>query len=418
MDLEVVTVGTELLLGFTIDSNAADIARALAEVGVRVVRRVTVADDEAAIRDAVAGALRRSGTVITTGGLGPTSDDRTKRVVARLFQAPLELDESYLEELTHRFAQFKRGPMPPSNRSQAEVPQGATVLPNRRGTAPGLILDGPLGTVVLMPGVPHEMRVMLNEQVLPLLTARREASGEPALVIRSRTLRTTGVTESGLASALMDAEGRLESVSVAYLPGVAGVDLRLTARRLSASAAEEALDRASHHLVSLLGARYYGRDDTDLAAVVLDALRRRDQTLAVAESCTGGLVGERITAIPGASDVFLGGTIAYANASKVRDLGVPAALLESEGAVSEAVALEMACGVAQRFRATAALGVTGIAGPGGATPGKPVGTVWLAGKVQHRERAVGYRIPGGRREVRGRAAQAALDLLRGLLVPE
>jgi nicotinamide-nucleotide amidase len=415
MDLEIVTVGTELLLGFTIDSNSADISRAVSRVGGRVVRRVSVPDDERQIRDAVAGALRRSRFVVVTGGLGPTRDDVTKRAVAGLFAAPLELDEAYLLELEARFASYGRGPMPPSNRSQAEVPRGATVLRNPRGTAPGLLLEGRLGTAVLLPGVPQEMRRMLAQHLVPLVRDRASHDGGGPAVVHSRMLRTTGVTESGLASALEPVLDELGPVSVAYLPGFDGVDLRLTAWRLTAAHAAEALDAAAARLLPLLGRWCYGTEEDDLAAVVLDALRSRGLTLAVAESCTGGLVGARLTAIPGASDVFVGGVIAYADTLKTGLLSVAHELLAAHGAVSEQVASAMAGGAMDRFATNAAVAVTGVAGPSGGSDEKPVGTVWLAARVGEKEHAICRRFPGQRSEVRHRAAQSALDLLRLLL---
>ena len=412
MDLEIVTVGTELLLGFTIDSNTADISRAVSRVGGRVVRRVSVPDDERQIRDAVAGALRRSRFVVVTGGLGPTRDDVTKRAVAALFGAPLELDEAYLRELETRFASFRRGPMPPSNRSQAEVPRGATVLRNPRGTAPGLLLEGGLGTAVLLPGVPQEMRRMLEQDLVPLVKDRASHEGGGLAVVHSRLLRTTGVTESGLASALEHLLDDLGPVSLAYLPGLDGVDLRLTAWRLTVTEASAALDRAAARLMPTLDRWCYGTDDDDLAAVVLDALRAQRLRLAVAESCTGGLVGARLTAIPGASDVFVGGVIAYADELKTELLSVSPGLLEAHGAVSEDVAAAMARGATDRFGADAALAVTGVAGPAGGSDEKPVGTVWLAARVGEREHVVCRRFPGQRREVQHRSAQSALDLVR------
>lgn len=415
MDVEIVTVGTELLLGFTVDTNAAEISRALAEVGARVVRRVTVADERGPLRDAVAGALRRSRFVVVTGGLGPTSDDITKRTVADLFRLPLDLDEDYLRALEERFRKHRHRDMPASNRSQAEVPRGAARLPNRRGTAPGLVIDGPLGTAILLPGVPGEMRQILREHVAPLVHARALASAGHPAVIRSRTLRTTGVTESGLADLLGPLETDLGGATLAYLPGWEGVDLRLTVRGLDESAADGVLDRAARTLVAALGDRCYGTGDADLAAVVLGALRGSGRTVAVAESCTGGLLGARLSAIPGASDAFVGGVIAYANAVKVTELGVTAGMLEHEGAVSEAVARRMAEGAARRFDADAAIAVTGIAGPTGGTPDKPVGTVWLATVLGGRVDAAKRVFPGGRDEVRHRSSQAALDLLRSAL---
>jgi nicotinamide-nucleotide amidase len=415
MDLEVVTVGTELLLGFTIDSNTADIARAVTSVGGRVVRRVSVADDRRQIRDAVAGGLRRSGFVVVTGGLGPTRDDVTKLAVAALFDAPLELDQAYLEELEGRFAAFRRGPIPPSNRSQAEIPRGATILRNPSGTAPGLLLNGSLGTAVLLPGVPQEMRRMVQEHLVPIVREQATRDGEPAVAIHSRTLRTTGITESGLATALDAVVDGTSDVSVAYLPGFDGVDLRLTAWHMMAGEAHAALNAATERLMPVLGSRYYGEGETDLAGVVLEALRNRQERLAVAESCTGGLLGARLAAVPGASDVFAGGVIAYADAVKLELLDVPAAVIDRHGAVSEEVALAMVRGAAGRLGADAAIAVTGVAGPSGGSDEKPVGTVWLAARLADRERAVLRRFPGRRGEVRHRAAQAGLDLLRVLI---
>jgi len=415
MDLELVTVGTELLLGFTIDTNAAEIGRAVSAVGGRVVRRASVGDDMQPIRDAVGDGLRRTGFVVVTGGLGPTSDDVTKRAVAQLFDAPLEVHEEYLRELEDRFARYRRGPMPPSNRSQAEVPRGATVLPNPRGTAPGLLLEAGVGTVLLLPGVPHEMRLMVETHLVPLL--KRLAGSVPSArrVTRSRTLRTTGITESGLASAIGHLGQMPEDVSLAFLPGWDGVDLRLTAWSLPEEQAEAALDRAEAALRPVLAEHYYGAGETDLAAVVISRLRKQGLTLAVAESCTGGMVGARLTAVPGASEVFRGAVVAYANEVKIHTLGVAAALVDAEGAVSDAVARAMARGVARAFSSGAAIAVTGIAGPTGGTAEKPVGTVWVAATVGDHARSRHVRFPGGREEVRHRAAQAALDSMRGLL---
>ncbi len=417
MELELVTVGAELLLGFTVDSNAAEIAQAAAAVGAQVTRRVTVTDDAAAIRDAVSAALQRSGYVIVTGGLGPTRDDVTKRAVADLFGVPLELDRQYLAELEARFRRYRRSPMPASNRSQAEIPKGALRLPNPRGTAQGLVLEGPAGTAVLLPGVPPEMRAMLRASVVPLLERRVAASGGRPQVIHSLTLRTTGITESGLADVLQPLESAFGQMKLAFLPGWDGVDLRLTAMGGDKDAVREALEEAARRLISSLGSRCYGRDGEDLAGVVLDRLRDLRWTLASAESCTGGLVGARVTAITGASDVYVGGTVAYSNVAKVRDLGVPEAVIQREGAVSEPVAAAMAEGVARRFGADAAVAVTGVAGPSGGTELKPVGTVWLAARAGERRRTALLRLPGGREEVRHRSAQAALDLLRRLLEP-
>jgi nicotinamide-nucleotide amidase len=413
--LEVVTIGTELLLGLTPDTNAAELGRALAGAGVEVVRHTSVSDRPEAIRAAVADALERTGFVITTGGLGPTRDDMTKREVAALFGTPLELDETVLRSLEERFRRLGR-PMPAVNRTQAEVPAGATVLPNPRGTAPGLWVEDRNGRVVVMlPGVPSEMRGLLADEVLPRIAARLEQGTAERRVVRSRTVRTTGVAESALAERVGAIEEHIAPLTLAYLPSPDGVDLRVTAWSLPAAEADRRLAESVAVLRERAGEHFYGEDGTDLAAVLIERLRTRRARLAIAESCTGGLLGGRITAIAGASDVFVGGIVAYGDEVKSADLNVPLELLAAHGAVSEEVVLAMVHGAQLRFAAEAALAITGIAGPGGGTPEKPVGTVWLAARFGSQHRALRRIFPGDRGEIRARAAQAALDLLRRLL---
>ncbi|HEU4699249.1 MAG TPA: competence/damage-inducible protein A [Gemmatimonadales bacterium] len=416
MDIELLTIGTELLLGFTVDTNGAHIARALAAIGVRVVRRTSVADTPEAIRAGVAEALARTGAVLTTGGLGPTRDDVTKVVVAGLFGRPVEFAPALWEALLERYRTLGRPPSA-SNRTQAEVPRGAVVLPNRWGTAPGLWLegtvDGRAGLVVMLPGVPHEMRKLLEHEVVPRLAARVEhaAGAGEQRVIRSRTVRTTAIPESTLAERVGDVEDALAPLTLAYLPGLEGVDLRVTAWHLPAAEADARLARAVALLEARAGAHAYGVDDDDLAAVVLQTARRRGVRLAVAESCTGGLVGGRLTAVAGSSDVVLGGVIAYANEVKEALLDVPAAVLAAHGAVSEATARAMAEGACRRVGAEAAVSVTGVAGPGGGSEAKPVGTVWFGIHADGETSAVRHVLPGNRFEIRARAAQMALYLL-------
>jgi nicotinamide-nucleotide amidase len=411
MNIELVTIGTELLLGMTIDTNGAEIAAGLSAHGVRVTRRTSVADSGDEIRDAVEESLRRTGAVLTTGGLGPTRDDITKKVVAELFGAPLEFDESVWQALLARFARLERKPAE-SNRSQAEVPRGATVLPNRWGTAPGLWLDGKAGLAIMLPGVPLEMRRLLEHEVLPRLAQRGKES-----VIRSLLVRTSGIPESTLAEKIGNVEAEIAPITLAYLPGLEGVDLRLSAWGFPADEADRRLQAAAALLRQRAGESVYGEGDSDLAALVLERARSRGVRLAVAESCTGGLVGARLTEVPGSSDVFVGGVIAYENAVKQDLLDVPEALLAEHGAVSEPVARAMAAGAVSRFSVEGAMAVTGVAGPAGGSPEKPVGTVWLAialnGEVVSRRSM----FPGSRPEIRARAAQAALLLLYRRLGP-
>jgi nicotinamide-nucleotide amidase len=334
----------------------------------------------------------------------------TKREVAALFGKPLALDAAVLRSLEERFRRLGR-PMPAVNRTQAEVPAGATVLPNPRGTAPGLWLEEQGRVVVLLPGVPSEMRGLLAEEVLPRIQAR--GTGR---VVRSRTVRTTGVPESALAERVGPIEDEIAPLTLAYLPSTDGVDLRVTAWSMPEGEADRRLAESVAILRERAGEHYYGEDGVDLAAVVLDLLRTRESTLALAESCTGGLVAGRVTAVPGASDVFVGGVVAYDDHVKTHWLAVPAALLEAHGAVSEEVVRAMAEGAQRNFAVDAALAVTGIAGPAGGTPEKPVGTVWLAARLGSETRALKRFFPGDRGEIRARSTQAALDLLRRLLV--
>lgn len=413
MNLELVTIGTELLLGHTVDTNGAELGRACAAAGVRLVRRTTVPDEPAAIRTAVAEALDRTGLVVTSGGLGPTRDDVTKTVVAELFGRPLVTDAAVLAALEERLRHLGRWPMPASNRTQAEIPQGAVVLSNPRGTAPGLWLEDERGrTVILLPGVPREMRGLLHEAVLPRLARRAGAGGT---VVRSRTLRTTGIAESQLADRVGPLENGLAPLTLAYLPGETGVDLRLTAWALPPEEADRLLAAGEAQLRPAIGLACYGEETTDLAAVVLELVRARGDTLASAESCTGGLLGARITAVPGASAVFHGAIVAYADNMKTKLLGVPPELIAAHGAVSEPVVGAMASGARRALGASTALAVTGIAGPGGGSVEKPVGTVWLAASVGERLRTAHVRFLGDRDEVRARAAQGALNLLRRAL---
>jgi nicotinamide-nucleotide amidase len=416
--VELITIGDELLLGFTIDTNAAHISRALAANGIEIVRRTTVGDEAERIAQAVREALDRTGAVITTGGLGPTSDDLTKPAIAGIFGRAMKLDQTILAKLEERWrARFPNSGFPSTNRTQAEIPEGARILVNRHGTAPGIWLEDDQGRwVAMMPGVPREMRGMLSEELLPAIQARMKGVDS---VVLSGTLRTTGIAESAIAELLGpnflgEPQSELGSLPLAYLPGIAGVDLRVTAKGMPPARAQKLVKEAIVKLRSRVDAYAYGEDDTDLAAVVLDRCRALSLKLAVAESCTGGMLGERITSIPGSSDVFLGGVIAYHNDVKKELLGVRAEDLERYGAVSEQVALRMAAGVRERTGADVGVSVTGIAGPGGGTPEKPVGLVWIAVNGSD-AKARRFHVVGDRAEIRQRAAQAALEMVRRTL---
>jgi nicotinamide-nucleotide amidase len=415
LQVELITIGDELLLGFTIDTNAAHISRTLAAAGVEIVRRTTVGDEADRIASAVREALDRTGAVITTGGLGPTSDDLTKPSIAKIFGLKMKLDEEIMAALEQRWrARFPNSNFPATNRTQAEIPEGARILTNRHGTAPGIWLEDEKGRwVAMMPGVPREMRGMLAEELLPAIKSRAKGSES---VVLSGTLRTTGIAESAIAELLgpnfLGEPGtELGSLPLAYLPGVAGVDLRVTAKGLPRAQAEKLVKQAMLKLRGRVSAYAYGEDDADLAAVVLEQCRSLGLKLAVAESCTGGMLGERITNIPGSSDVFLGGIIAYHNDVKREALGVRGEDIERYGAVSEQVALQMASGAREKMGADVGVSVTGIAGPGGGTLDKPVGLVWISVHGSD-AKARRFHMVGDRAEIRQRAAQAALEMVR------
>ena len=418
--VEILAVGDELLLGATIDTNAAWIAQRLAREGIRVTRKTTVGDDDGAIGNALAAALRRTRVVLCTGGLGPTRDDLTRDAVARVYGREQHIDEGWMTVLHERYA--KRGiPMPEVNRVQAMLPDGATLLHNANGSAPGVAIDDDaLGLTILMPGVPSEMRGLMDSHVVPLLRERMGA----ARPVRSRMLRTAGISEAALAERIDDIALDLAPLSLAFLPQVAGVDLRITCGSAVADA-DTLLDRAVERLTERMAADVYARDDSDLAAVVGRMLRAGGLKLALAESCTGGLVSKRMSDEPGASDYLLAAFVTYHNDAKRQFLGVRTETLAMHGAVSEQCAREMAEGARMAIGADVAVSVTGIAGPGGGSEDKPVGTVWYAVAL---EPGVAHRLgraepvsarrfvhPGNRSDVRERAAQTALDMLRRAL---
>ena len=413
MLLELITIGDELLLGYTVDTNAAYIARELSAVGVSIVRRATVGDNAADIVSSVREALDRTGAVLTTGGLGPTADDLTRPAIADLFGRDLVPDETRWEALRALWKERGRGEIPLANRGQIMIPRGATVLENRHGTAPGLWLeDDRHRWCAMLPGVPREMRGMLADEIVPKLKARLAG---PSRVVRSRTVRTTGVAESSLPELLGPHARAVHGLPLAYLPGQEGVDLRVTARDLSADEADQALTTAVSELRGRVTRYAYADGTVDLASVVLDLCAGRGLHIAVAESCTGGLLGARLTAISGSSAVVLGGVIAYSNEVKQQLLGVRAETLAEHGAVSEATAVEMAAGARRATGAEIGISITGIAGPDGGTLEKPVGLVWIAVNAADQLRTHGSRFIGDRAEIRFRATQAALDLVRRMV---
>ena len=372
-EAEILCVGTELLLGNIVNSNARWLAEQLASLGIPHHRQQVVGDHRARLIAAVQSASRRCRLLITTGGLGPTPDDLTTEAIAAAFDTPLEERPEVWADIQAKMTRRGRTPSPEVRR-QALLPVGATLLPNPTGTAPGMIWTPVPGfTVLTFPGVPSEMKAMWSATAAPWLQQAGLAQG----VFASRILRFWGVAESTLAQRVEDLLAGANP-TVAPYAGAGDVSLRLTAAAADQQAAEALLDPLEAEVRARLGQSCFGGDDDSLASVVLAQLRQRGQSLAVAESCTGGGLGAALAAVPGASDVFLGGVIAYANAVKQQLLAVPAELLREHGAVSDPVARAMAEGVQRRTGSTWALAVSGIAGPGGGSPDKPVGLVHLA----------------------------------------
>ena len=415
MKATLLTIGDELLIGQVVNTNAAWLGEQLSLLGVELARVVTLGDDEDAIREELERAYAASDLVLLTGGLGPTPDDITREVVAGFFKIPLQLDPSILEKIQERFKRRRRV-MPESNRRMALVPESFEVLPNSVGTAPGLwrvdTARGEERIVVLLPGVPREMKALFQEEVAPRLRRQKRRR-----VIVHRTLLTVGIGESHLQEQIGDLSAYLGPVlRLAYLPGTGGCRLRLTATGDDRAAVEDAIDRLEAHLRARIGSYLYGSDPDSLEAVLGRMLTERGLTMAVAESCTGGLVLHRLTNIPGSSAYLVGGVVAYANEVKTSRLGVEAQALEQHGAVSETVARQMAQGVRLRLHADVGLSTTGVAGPSGGTPDKPVGTVWIGYADAQGEVALLKHFVKNREMNKALASTAVLDLARRRLL--
>ena len=411
MKAAILTIGDELLLGQTVNSNAAWIGEKLDELGVEVEKTVVVGDEEEAIQNVLAWSFETANLVITTGGLGPTHDDVTRRAVAGFFGRDLVFDETVFEGIKAHFAHRKRS-FPVGNRTQAMVPDGFDVLPNIKGTAPGLWYaeegKGDPRFLAVLPGVPYEMKSLLKDEVAPRLRAHLGQH-----VIRHRMLLTTGVGESNLNEEIGNVSTLLDrSLRLAFLPGTEGVRLRLSAYGASTEEVEKRLDKLEARLRSRIDKYIFTAGEGSLEAVVGEALRRRNLTLALAESCTGGYVANQFTNVSGASAYVLGGVVAYSNAAKTGLLNVDPAVLEAEGAVSRKVALQMAQGVRKLLKADIGVSTTGIAGPTGGTPEKPVGTVWIGYAGASGEKARLLHLKQDRMLNKALTSTAVLNLIR------
>ncbi|MDE1171281.1 MAG: competence/damage-inducible protein A [Verrucomicrobium sp.] len=403
MKAEILNTGTELLLGHVVNTHLAWLAKELFTLGIRVERQVTVPDGPH-IQTALAEALSRADLVLVTGGLGPTSDDVTREAAAALFGLPLDSDPAILRQIEAHFAARGRVPDPIVAR-QAQVPRGAHVLSNDAGTAPGLVLEREGKIVVLLPGPPRELRPMWKEAFLPWFAAR---GLQPPL--HERSFLILGIGESRVQTQVEAPLRALGDFEIGYCARPGEVDLRLIGGDLPL------LERAARLVRETFGAAIATEDGESLEACVLRLARARGLKLATAESCTGGLVAHLLTNVPGSSETFTHGWVTYANEAKAGQLGVPEALLAAHGAVSEPVARAMAEGARRASGADLAVSLTGIAGPGGGTPEKPVGTVSIACAGPRGTEALTHHLPGDRETFKQRAAHAALDLLRRALL--
>ncbi|MBO4488300.1 MAG: competence/damage-inducible protein A [Bacteroidales bacterium] len=405
-----INIGDELLIGQVVNTNAAFIGQQMALAGIEMQEVLTIGDAGEAIRGAIASSFEKTDLIIMTGGLGPTKDDITKKVVCDLYHKTLVIDEASLQAVTQRFAD--RGmELTETNRQQAAVPEGSVVLPNPLGTAPGLWIEEEGKVLIMLPGVPFEMERLIKEEVLPRLQARRADQHS----IQYRVLQCTNITESGLSDLLEDYEKQLpENLSLAYLPKPGIIRLRLTGRGEDATALQETLDGQFQQLKQVVGEYAFTDEDIEVEEVVGRLLLKRNCRLATAESCTGGYIAHLITSVPGSSRYFQGSVVSYSNEVKRDILNVREDNLRKRGAVSEEVVSDMALNVMGLLDVDYSVATSGIAGPDGGTEEKPVGTVWIAVatpvRLVTRKFQFGKRM--GRQQIIERAARAALNMLR------
>jgi nicotinamide-nucleotide amidase len=409
----IITIGDELLIGQTIDTNSAFIAQELNKIGVWVARRLAIGDGRDEILDALREQSRDVQLIIITGGLGPTADDITKPTLCHYFGSKLVADEGALQNVTYIFERLGKT-VTDRNRKQAEVPHNCTVLPNRRGTAPGMWFEKEGVMYVSLPGVPHEMIGLMQDSVVPKIKSAFELP-----VIQHKTLLTAGKGESEIAELLQHFETTLPSfVKLAYLPAYGMVKLRLTGKGSDAAALENTMQSFFEQLQGLVLPWLVVTEDIPMQQVVVQMLKEKGKTVATAESCTGGYLAHLITAIPGSSAAYAGSIISYANSAKERLLGVQKATLESAGAVSEATVTQMANGALQQLGTDYAIATSGVMGPDGGSAEKPVGTVWVAvaGKTKTETRKFSFRFD--RKRNIELTALNALNMLRLLVLEE
>jgi len=406
MNAEIVAVGSEMLTPERVDTNSLYLTAELNNLGVEVVGKFVVGDHLERLASAVRLAASRSELVILSGGLGPTEDDLTRDAVAQALDRKLIYHPEIAEALAARFASLKRK-MAEVNKRQAFIIEGADILPNDRGTAPGQWLVESGAVVMLLPGPPHELKAMFERQCLPRL-----ARLAPPQVIRTIELRVAGMGESDLDQLIAPVYKKYENPATTILAAAGDIQIHLRARCTTEAEANALLAEVAGPIELLLGDRIYSRNGQPIEAVVGDLLRQNRATVAVAESCTGGLLGERFTSIPGSSDYFVGGFITYSNELKIELLGVPPEILADHGAVSKEAAEAMAIGARRRANSTYALSITGVAGPEGGSESKPVGTTYIGLANLEGVQVLQRQFIGDRNRIRMFASQMALDLLR------
>jgi len=406
MKAEIIAVGSELLTPFRLDTNSLFLTSELNQVGLRVAHKAVVGDAPDEMCMSFRHALDRADVVVSSGGLGPTDDDRTRQTVADLLGRKLYVDEEVLQSIRERFRRFGRA-MPQINERQALVIEGATVLKNPRGTAPGLWIEARGKIVVLLPGVPAELRALMEQEVKPRLLKL----GLPERLY-TRELRITGIFESDVEQRVSPLYAQYPETDTTILAAPTGIQLHPRVWSDNPAKAEAMLDELVQRMSLALGEHLVSTRGESLEQIVARLLTENHATIAVAESCTGGLLAERLTSIAGSSAYFLGGLVCYSNELKTSMAGVPPELIEAKGAVSAEVALALASGIRKRTGATLGLGVTGIAGPGGATPEKPVGLVHISIADERGARETAIQLPGDRERIRMFSTQRAMDLVR------
>lgn len=404
---EILAVGTELLLGDIVNTNAQFISKALAELGIDVYFQTVVGDNESRLYSAIETAFSRADIVISTGGLGPTSDDLTKETVAKYFNINLYLDETILSGIKCFFMKLNKE-MTPSNKKQALVPEGAIILQNDKGTAPGLIVESEKKTVIMLPGPPVEAEHMFCNYAMPYL---REKSGG---VFVSRVLRLCGIGESAAEESVSDLVKNNNPSVASYAKNYETI-FRITAGADSREAAEKMLNPVADEIYKRLGEYIYAEGETTLAQTVVNMLLEKNITISLAESCTGGMLAASFTDIPGVSSIFLEGAVTYSNEAKMKRLGVKSETLENFGAVSEQTAHEMACGIARTAGTDLGVGITGIAGPDGGTDDKPVGLVFIGVHYNGETSVRRFNFAGDRERIRKNTVILALNFIKSLI---